>query len=122
MVSAIASIPIPVITSAMPSTMTATVAAAVASPRWAGASVWWPRPRAPAADAARIGLRLVMGDGLYAVDAAGCSDPLGRTYTRPRMPYQLPPEPSTARRARVTEWVTFGFAALLVALVAYFGY
>jgi pimeloyl-ACP methyl ester carboxylesterase len=38
------------------------------------------------------------------------------------MPYQLPPDPSTARRARVTEWVTFGFAALLVALVAYFGY
>ena len=38
------------------------------------------------------------------------------------MPYQLPPDPSTARRARVTEWVTFLFAALLVALVAYFGY
>jgi uncharacterized protein len=38
------------------------------------------------------------------------------------MPYQLPQEPSTARRARIAGWVTFGFAAILVALVAYFGY
>ncbi len=38
------------------------------------------------------------------------------------MPYQLPQDPSTARRARVTGWVTFGFAAVLIALVAYFGY
>lgn len=38
------------------------------------------------------------------------------------MPYELPPDPSTARRARYTQWVTFGFAALLVALVAYFAY
>ena len=38
------------------------------------------------------------------------------------MPYELPPDPSTARRTRVTQWVTFAFAALLVALVAYFGY
>jgi len=37
------------------------------------------------------------------------------------MPYQLPPQPLT-RRARITQWVTFGFAAVLVALVAYFGY
>ena len=63
-----------------------------------------------------------MGDGLYAVGDSGCSTAPGRTYTRPPMPYQLPPDPSTARRARVTEWVTFLFAALLVALVAYFGY
>ena len=38
------------------------------------------------------------------------------------MPYELPPDPSTARRTRITQWVTFGFAALLVALVAYFAY
>ena len=38
------------------------------------------------------------------------------------MPYELPPDPSTARRTRITQWVTFGFAAVLVALVAYFGY
>jgi pimeloyl-ACP methyl ester carboxylesterase len=38
------------------------------------------------------------------------------------MPYELPPDPSTARRGRVTQWVTFAFAAVLVALVAYFGY
>lgn len=38
------------------------------------------------------------------------------------MPYELPPDPSTARRTRVTRWVTFGLAALLVAAVAYFGY
>lgn len=37
------------------------------------------------------------------------------------MPYQLLPQPLT-RRARVTQWVTFLFAATLVALVAYFGY
>lgn len=38
------------------------------------------------------------------------------------MPYELPPDPSTARRTRLTRWVTFGFAALLVAAVAYLGY
>ena len=38
------------------------------------------------------------------------------------MPYELPPDPSTARRTRFTRWVTFGFAALLVAAVAYFAY
>lgn len=38
------------------------------------------------------------------------------------MPYELPPDPSTARRTRLTRWVTFGFAALLVAAVAYFAY
>jgi pimeloyl-ACP methyl ester carboxylesterase len=38
------------------------------------------------------------------------------------MPYELPPDPSTARRERVTQWITFAFAAVLVALVAYFGY
>lgn len=38
------------------------------------------------------------------------------------MPFELPPEPSTARRTRLTRWGSFGFAALLVALVAYFGY
>ena len=38
------------------------------------------------------------------------------------MPYELPPDPSTARRTRLTRWVTFGLAALLVAAVAYFAY
>ena len=38
------------------------------------------------------------------------------------MPYELPPDPSTARRDRVTQRVTFAFAAVLVALVAYFSY
>ncbi len=45
-----------------------------------------------------------------------------RPYTPRRMPYQLPPDPSTERRTRVTRWVSFAFAATLVALVAYFGY
>ncbi len=38
------------------------------------------------------------------------------------MPYQLPPDPRTERRARTTRWVSFAFAAILVALVAYFVY
>jgi pimeloyl-ACP methyl ester carboxylesterase len=38
------------------------------------------------------------------------------------MPYELPPDSSTARRARITRWASFAFAALLVALVAYLGY
>ena len=38
------------------------------------------------------------------------------------MPYELPPDPSTARRTRLTRWVTFGFAALLVVAVVYFAY
>jgi pimeloyl-ACP methyl ester carboxylesterase len=38
------------------------------------------------------------------------------------MPYELPPDPSTERRTRVTRWASFAFAALLVALVAYLGY
>ncbi len=39
-----------------------------------------------------------------------------------RMPYQLPPDPSTERRARFSRWLSFAFAALLVAMVTYFGY
>ena len=39
-----------------------------------------------------------------------------------RMPYELPPDPSTARRARITRWASFAFAALLVALVTYLAY
>lgn len=38
------------------------------------------------------------------------------------MPYELPTDPSSARRTRITQWVTFGLAAILVALVAYFAY
>ncbi len=38
------------------------------------------------------------------------------------MPYEPPPDPSSARRTRMGQWVTFGFAAVLVALVAYFAY
>src|SRR5690606_24164817 len=65
--------PMPVMASATPPTTTASVAAEAASPRCSGASEWWPRPRAPAADAARTGRRAVMGDGLYAVRRIGCS-------------------------------------------------
>lgn len=38
------------------------------------------------------------------------------------MPYELPPDPSTGRRTRITRWASFAFAALLVALLAYMGY
>ncbi|HYI65887.1 MAG TPA: alpha/beta hydrolase [Candidatus Limnocylindrales bacterium] len=38
------------------------------------------------------------------------------------MPYELPPDPSTERRTRITRWASFAFAAVLVALVAYLGY
>lgn len=38
------------------------------------------------------------------------------------MPYQPPQDPSTERRTRITRWVSFAFAAVLVALLAYFGY
>ena len=38
------------------------------------------------------------------------------------MPYQLPPDPRTERRTRISRWVSFAFAALLVALVTYLGY
>src|SRR5688572_232572 len=65
--------PMPVITMAMPPTTTATTAAAVASPRWAGARVWCARPRAPAADAAGIDRRLLIGDGLYVGTGIGAA-------------------------------------------------
>jgi pimeloyl-ACP methyl ester carboxylesterase len=38
------------------------------------------------------------------------------------MPYELPQDPSSARRTRIVGWVTFVLAALLVVLVAYFAY
>ncbi len=38
------------------------------------------------------------------------------------MPYQLPPHPRTARRARIAERVTFALAAVLVTLTAYLAY
>lgn len=66
-----------------------------------------------------MGRRLLIGDGLYALRRDRCR---AAVYSASAMPYQLPPDPSTARRTRITQWVTFGFAALLVALVAYFAY
>jgi len=38
------------------------------------------------------------------------------------MPYELPTDPQTARRARIGRWVGFAFAALMIALIAYLGY
>ena len=38
------------------------------------------------------------------------------------MPYELPTDPSTERRTRLTRWVSFAFAVVLVGLVAYFAY
>jgi uncharacterized protein len=38
------------------------------------------------------------------------------------MPYELPPDPRTERRARITGRIAFAASVLLVALVAYFGY
>lgn len=38
------------------------------------------------------------------------------------MPYKLPADPRTKRRARIGRWVGFLFAAVLVALIAYLGY
>jgi len=38
------------------------------------------------------------------------------------MALQLPPDPRTERRTRITRWVSLAFGALLVALVAYMGY
>ena len=38
------------------------------------------------------------------------------------MPHQLPPDPRTERRTRLGRWLTFGLAAVLVALVTYLAY
>ncbi|MDQ4036468.1 MAG: alpha/beta hydrolase [Chloroflexota bacterium] len=38
------------------------------------------------------------------------------------MPYELPPDPSTERRTRITRWAGFAFASVLVALVTYLAY
>ncbi len=38
------------------------------------------------------------------------------------MPYELPQDPATERRTRISRWVTFGFAFLLLGLVIYFAY
>ena len=38
------------------------------------------------------------------------------------MPYELPTDPRTERRARIGRLVGFAFAALLIALIAYLGY
>src|SRR6186713_2481005 len=110
--------PTPVMTRAIPPTTTATVAAAAASPRCSGARVWAPRGRAPAAEAARIGRRLVIGDGLYAAPGAPAA---GRILPRP-MPFELPVDPRQERRAPITRWLGTAFGVLLVVLVLYFGY
>ena len=38
------------------------------------------------------------------------------------MVFQLPPDPKSERRTRITGWVSFAFAALFVVLLAYLGY
>ena len=38
------------------------------------------------------------------------------------MSFRLPPDPQTERRTRIAQWVSFGIAALLVALLAYLAY
>lgn len=38
------------------------------------------------------------------------------------MSFRLPPDPQAERRARIARWVSFGFAMLLVVLLAYLGY
>lgn len=38
------------------------------------------------------------------------------------MSFRLPPDPQAERRARIARWVSFGFAMLLVILLAYLGY
>jgi uncharacterized protein len=38
------------------------------------------------------------------------------------MSFTLPPDPRTERRSRMTQWLGFAFAALLVALLAYLAY
>src|SRR5215210_363065 len=40
----------------------------------------------------------------------------------PRMVFQLPPDPKTERRTRLTGWITFAVMGVLVALLAYLGY
>jgi uncharacterized protein len=43
-------------------------------------------------------------------------------YTPARMPYQLPPDPSSERRSRITGRIAFVASILLILLVAYFAY
>jgi pimeloyl-ACP methyl ester carboxylesterase len=38
------------------------------------------------------------------------------------MAFELPPDPKTERRTRITGWITFAVMALLVVLLAYLGY
>ena len=38
------------------------------------------------------------------------------------MSFELPPDPRTERRTRIGQWVGFGFATLLVVLIAYLAY
>jgi uncharacterized protein len=47
---------------------------------------------------------------------------VGVGYAPAAMPYQLPSDPRTDRRARLAHWLSFALAAILVALVAYLGY
>ena len=78
------------------------------------------RPRAPAAEAARIGRLVVIGDGLYAERRR---DSAATAVYSPRCRSRCPSIRATERRPRITRWVSFGFAPCsLIGLVAYFAY
>ena len=47
---------------------------------------------------------------------------LQRDLYSPRMSFEPPPDPRTERRTRIGQWAGFGFAALLVVLIAYLAY
>lgn len=38
------------------------------------------------------------------------------------MSFRLPPDPRTARRARVSRWLSIGLTLVLVAMLAYFSF
>ena len=107
-VSASAMIPMPVMTSATPPTMTASVAAAVASPRCSGARACAPRRRTVETDAARIvrvaahRRRIVRGRRRSAATGTVYS-PRGCRSSCPRIR-----RPSAGPAS--AQWVSFAFA------------
>jgi uncharacterized protein len=56
---------------------------------------------------------------LYATPRIGSR---GGPYTPARMPYEPPPDPASERASRIGGRIAFALSALLVVLVAYFGY